>query len=484
MVPSLSRVLLPVACLAVFGCGGGDTDATSSSGDTTSSAPATPSLNGTSPSTAGPSSSSGTAPTTPDGAVRQAINALRGAQLGELWDLLPASYQQDVNGLVQAFGKGVDAEAWDKMMRTTSRYFTVIAAKRDMIAQSTGGKGSLMDMIGSSAEASAPPEMGPGVGQVLAMMPALASSADPVKMAEHEKKIDLAMHDATLALLGSEFGSAQGLSTFDGRKFFAGGASTFVKKLKEALAEGFRMVSSLGLIPPDTDLDKLLGDVTVTLGSTQGDNATVMVGMQGQQVPIEMTRVEGKWIPTGMAQAWKTEMAGMLEQVPKMQLEFVGMKPKIMEVTAKADPLLTKLQDAKTQIEFDIAYREVELTLKTPLAAATGLAGLAPAGAGGVSPATIVVDRKLSGTEIKAISIALEAASDSPSEAIVIVTSASGETKFELSPVADVKKLAAALSFGSVGDVNLLAKQIRVSVPVAATNDPAPEAGAPTTNDK
>ena len=49
----------------------------------------------------------------PESLITTPIQALEDNNPSLLWDMLPASYQKDLNGLVQSFAKEMDAELWD-----------------------------------------------------------------------------------------------------------------------------------------------------------------------------------------------------------------------------------------------------------------------------------------------------------------------------------------------------------------------------------
>ena len=55
---------------------------------------------------------SSTAQDAPESVVSTPIKALEEKNPKLLWDMLPASYQSDINELVQEFGKNMDAQLW------------------------------------------------------------------------------------------------------------------------------------------------------------------------------------------------------------------------------------------------------------------------------------------------------------------------------------------------------------------------------------
>lgn len=458
-----------IACLIVSlcGCGGDAPPATTAPAATDNAAPAVPAAP-----TAGNSTPVGNL--SPEATVRQFVTAFKEGRLETLWDLLPPSYQKDVNDVVREFGGQVDAETWDSLLRLSNRYLSVSLAKQSMMMQTS-------DFKNFTRSLSALRQV-PGVPPVDFTQPAILDPA--VK----------SLHEAFLGLMSSDISTAKGLQTFDGRKYFASGINVFfkgVRQIVESVVKGLSQDPLLANSPIGAELkqfdwNKLFADLNVSGGLVQGDSATVTIAAGLNKSEITLVKVDGRWIPAELAAVWSgvVQMA-KVKWVPELVHNLNAQKPKIMGVVAKVEPLLGTMQNAKTQEEFNTAYRSIQLAMMTQLAATTGLAGLAPAGAGGVTPVTVIVDRPLALAKTREILAILEAASDKPQEAIAIVTAESGSTRFEISPVEDLEAFAAKLTFGEVGNVNPLEKEVRVSVPpeasesVPAETAPATEAAAP-----
>ena len=58
----------------------------------------------------------------PESLITAPIKALEENNPKLIWDMLPASYQKDLNGLVQAFAKEMDAELWDAGLGVGGRH--------------------------------------------------------------------------------------------------------------------------------------------------------------------------------------------------------------------------------------------------------------------------------------------------------------------------------------------------------------------------
>lgn len=198
--------------VSVCGCGGdsspppaSDSSAPPAASDAAPSAPSVPAAGSSAP----------VGNLSPEATVRQAISAVGEGRLELLWDLLPPSYQKDLNDIVREFGKSVDAETWDSLMRTSNRYLSVSLAKQSMMMQTpdfknlTRGLSSLGQVPGAPPVDFSRPEL---------LEPAIKSSLE-----------------AALGLLNSDISTAKALQTFDGRKYFASGINVFYKGLLQMI---------------------------------------------------------------------------------------------------------------------------------------------------------------------------------------------------------------------------------------------------------
>ncbi|MCX9080156.1 MAG: hypothetical protein OIN84_19510, partial [Candidatus Methanoperedens sp.] len=72
-------------------------------------------------------------PATPEGTVETVAKALADKQPGVIWNALPASYQKDVNGLIQLFAQKMDKEVYDKSFEVLNKAIKVLGDKKDFI---------------------------------------------------------------------------------------------------------------------------------------------------------------------------------------------------------------------------------------------------------------------------------------------------------------------------------------------------------------
>lgn len=454
--------ILAAACLLGIGC---SSEQSSDSGTDDAGASASGDSGGgpTAPSAAAPSTGGGggksAVPSTPDGAVKAFFAALRDNKLDRIWNLLPARYQSDINSVVREFGKGVDAEMWDGAFKTANRYFSITLAKQDMILKTPQAQEQLRNLTAGFAAKNRPINL-----------------SDP----ENFKKLSRPGYEAMITLLGSQLKTTKELQSFDGGKFLGGPVSEFLSKIRK-LVEAALSEMKAGPKSPPTEVpaiamlmekfdDTMSSDVKVTVTSMQGDNATVSVTIGGIGNPLELSKVDGKWVPADMAANWDDVIKQAKGGIAFVTLMVNSAKPRVMPQLARIDPLLDEVQKAKTQEEFNAAYAKLESAVMTPVAEATGMEGLAVGGgAAGVDPATVIVPGQLNGKQTRGIVKALEAASDHPETAITMITPGAGETRFHLSPVSNFEGFQAKLTFGEVTEADPLKKEIHLKI----TGDPS-----------
>ena len=71
----------------------------------------------------------------PESFVTTPLKALEEKNPKLIWDMLPASYQKDLNGLVQTFAKEMDAELWDAGFELVGGIGELLTEKKELIAE-------------------------------------------------------------------------------------------------------------------------------------------------------------------------------------------------------------------------------------------------------------------------------------------------------------------------------------------------------------
>jgi hypothetical protein len=75
-------------------------------------------------------------PDTPDGAAKAVFEGIGNNKPGVVWQAMPASYQQDVNGLVHALAGKLDEELYDQAMKVAGKVNGILRDKKTFILNS------------------------------------------------------------------------------------------------------------------------------------------------------------------------------------------------------------------------------------------------------------------------------------------------------------------------------------------------------------
>lgn len=249
----------------------------------------------------------------PDAFVKASIKAVDGEPQA-IWKALPESYQKDVQGLVSAFAEKMNAQVYDDGFRLAGKLVKVLETKKDFVL---------------------------GHPQVQGV----------VKAEDVSKGWDPAVRSLA-TLMASDIGTVEGLKKLDVEKFLAGPIAAVMEDLLKAAEVAAAQMPSKGA-PNLADMRTQLRASKVTVEKVEGDQATVRIEIPGEKPEVEeMVKVEGKWIPKKLADAWpaamvqaKAAVAGMKIE-PAMVVQFNGLKGVV-------DPVLDGLLAAKTQEEFN-----------------------------------------------------------------------------------------------------------------------------------
>lgn len=376
-------------------------------------------------------------PLGPDESILAMLNGVNNQQMEAVWNFLPASYQQDVNGIAHEFASKMDPEMYNGTFETGQRLAKLLKDKKEYILKNQMIQGLPM-----------PPEK-------------VDEFWDPAT-------------DIISALVNSDLSSLDKLKSFDGGKFLS--------TTGNQLAKNVVVLSSL--VPQkegEPSFSEKLKQTKVTVVTTEGDTATIKIEAPGEEPKDEqMVKVEGKWIPKNLADNWDTQMADVRKKLADLTPEQVtAQKEQTLAGIKQVNETLAKLENAKSEEEFN-------KTLSPILAPVAMLApmmmmqlGQQPMmggpDAGGPSlgenkPAdpnqivTIVIEKKLSNAEQDPIIEQILLSVDD-SEQVNIVPMAEGETTiFKISPVTDVEAFAKKIKFGKPAKVDAKKRSITVEL--------------------
>jgi hypothetical protein len=252
-------------------------------------------------------------PSTPDGTVRAVAEGLADRHPEVLWQALPPTYQKDITELTHAFAERMDPTVWEAAFALGSRTAGLLRDKKDIILSS-----SMAQAAGEEQE-----RIENGWDEMVSMFDSFfnsgVSSLDTLKTIDWEQYIATTGKD--LMDLAAEKSKADGDDTFD---------REFTQKLRQAKVEVI---------------------------SSEGDSATLrMTAPDEEPEEMELTRVEGRWVPSDMAEEWDTNVAEAKAKLAAMTDEEIEQgSMQAMMMIGMVDGVLAQLETVETAEEFDQA---------------------------------------------------------------------------------------------------------------------------------
>lgn len=209
----------------------------------------------------------------PDETLEHAMRSVADQKPEELWNLMPAGYQEQVNTRVRAIGGKVDGEIVKGVFEFVNFVGQRLQENRAKLLESP---------------------------DIQKLHPDAA-----IRTAVYDSVVDLVKTVGT-----SELSSVDRIKSFDGGKFIAqvGGA-------------GMRVAEAVGKTQPENPFAKFreqAKSVDVKLVKQDGETATVEYDVPGknEKKTVELAKVEGRWIPVEMKAEWPKviESLGQAEQ--------------------------------------------------------------------------------------------------------------------------------------------------------------------------
>ncbi|WP_417392467.1 hypothetical protein [Gimesia sp.] len=376
-------------------------------------------------------------PLGPDESILAMLNGVNNQQMEAVWNFLPASYQQDVNGIAHEFASKMDPEMYNGTFETGQRLAKLLKDKKEYILKN----------------------------QMIQGLP-----VPPEKMDEFWDPTT----NIISALMNSDLSSLDKLKSFDGGKFLS--------TTGNQLAKNVMALSSL--VPQkegEPSFSEKLKQTKVTVVKTEGDTATIKIEAPGEEPKEEqMVKVEGKWIPKNLADNWDTKMADVRKKLADLTPEQVtAQKEQTLAGIKQVNETLAKLENAKSEEEFNKTLSPIlaPVAMLAPmmmmqLGQQPMMGGPGPGGPSlGENPpadpnqiVTIVIEKKLSNAEQDPIIEQILLSVDD-SEQVNIVPMAEGETTiFKISPVTDVEAFAKKIKFGKPAKVDAKKRSITVEL--------------------
>jgi hypothetical protein len=254
--------------------------------------------------------------TTPAGSMRAILRAVAEKRCDVLWDGLPPSYQRDVEALVRGFAQRMDRDIWAGAVAVGRAVADVLAAQKE---------------------------------RILAHEKAARFACKP----DAPRSFDLIV-TAIRRLLDSDVADLDRLAAADVRGLLRSAGGDVLQWI--TLAAG-----------PDAreKLASLL-EVEVMLIAVAEDTATVELSAGGEQERVAMARVDGRWVPADLADAWPRRVARLQRQVEALEFD-AATSARVSAALAAATASLRQLAHARSQEDFDLALQQAMLDLQGAL---------------------------------------------------------------------------------------------------------------------
>ncbi|HJL42598.1 MAG TPA: hypothetical protein RMG48_14940 [Myxococcales bacterium LLY-WYZ-16_1] len=275
-------------------------------------------------------------PDTPEGTVTTVAHQLSRNRPRVVWDALPNSWQSDVKGLLRTARDSYDRDLYTKGLKVSQKVVKVLESQRELIF------GLLDD---------------PSLAPML---------KDPVTKdrAKLGQAYDLSVH-MMKTLVRSDLATHRGLKEADVGAFLADEGATLMQDLRSLAAlyaadaeemSGFeRSLQSLG----NLRAERVSGDA---------QSATVRVTAQGRPKELgpeelELTRVEGRWVPAEMDEDWQSTMDQARTSLARVESLTESDKQKVLQALESVDAGLSALLEASTPEAFKQAAMGMSASL-------------------------------------------------------------------------------------------------------------------------
>ena len=256
-------------------------------------------------------------PDSPDGTVRAVMQSLADRHPEVLWQALPASYQRDITDLTHAFADRMDPEIWQTVFRLGNKAVGVLRDKKQYILDS-----SLMTASGD-------------------------------RRAQVESNWDTVVA-ALDSLFSSEISDLDSLERIDWDRFLRTTGTEVMTRVHDISAASDAEEA-------DEDVLAKIQRTTVELVSRDGDHATVRISAPGEEPEdVPLTLVEGRWVPTDMAEDWDSRVAEARQEIAGLSdEEIANNKVQVMAFCGMAEAVLDQLAAVNSTEEFEQAIQSI-----------------------------------------------------------------------------------------------------------------------------
>ena len=250
-----------------------------------------------------------------------ARNLAKSHNPGVVWDLLPGSYQADINTWCRNLAKALPKDAYEKIFAVIHKTGAVLKQKSDFLAANLPLK-MMLQMFGNANE------------DDLAATFAAAG-------------------DVCLLLARSDIATIEGLGSLDAGQFLHGTGA----RIGRSAIRAFRILGS----DPIAELHSAQIEV---LGSTPS-STTLRIRSYGQQFDLPFVQVDHRWVPAVMDTTWQEMNPTILAEIAALDLKSSSQLLWILDqISADLDKLLAiegRSKFEKTIMDLVGKYQKLQL---------------------------------------------------------------------------------------------------------------------------
>jgi len=253
----------------------------------------------------------------PDEAMKTILMELAEGEGGIIWKAMPASYQADLNSVVQLVGTQIDAEIYDKSFQLIDRLGSIINQQQALILNSS---------------------MGPTLEE------------EKMKLRQGLPKLA----EIIRVFATSDVATNAGLQSFNGQVFFG----TTVSKLANLTTELSKLQDAEGPSLED------LRDASIAVTDVTAMEATLSITMAGETETVQLTKIENRWVPVDIAAQWTASIAEVKTSLEALSPKAVAAaKADVMNVLKVLDDVMNTVEAAETQADFDQSLKNAMMPL-------------------------------------------------------------------------------------------------------------------------
>lgn len=227
-------------------------------------------------------------PNTAQGVVEKSVEAMKKNDIGTVYAMLPESYKNDVQSLVDEYAATIDAKTYDNAFMALHSIINGTNTNTDKVHKS-----------------------------ISRMLPKLSKE-------EFQKSVaDLTTLWA--AIEGSNLNKHSGIKSMK--------VESFLNKHGAAILDAFDNYSKAS---GDKTTAEKLADAKVETVKTEGDITTLKITSNGTTDEITFKKVEGRWVPADLADSWEMQMKSMKQNLETFKKEYAGNKEQYRKMSAEA----------------------------------------------------------------------------------------------------------------------------------------------------